>query len=85
MASGYLLRRKGVSDNDGVVAMSVNLIHVQHLHGVYCESLLRDVLRMYRDLATLARAKGLSHVKHNTLPWHIASAVKGQETMSYVL
>lgn len=82
LASGYLIRRSGISDNDGVVAMSVNLIHVNHGHGV---SLLRDVLHMYRDLATLARAKGLSHVRHNTLPWHIASAVKGQEIMSYVL
>lgn len=82
LASGYLIRRKGISDNDGVVSMRVNLIHLNHGHGV---NLLRDVLHMYRDLATLARAKGLSHVRHNTLPWHIASAMKGQEIMSYVL
>ncbi|KAK2761663.1 mediator of RNA polymerase II transcription subunit 13 [Arachnomyces sp. PD_36] len=85
LASGYLIRRKGISDNDGVVAMGINLIHVQHGHGTHSESLLKEVLHMYRDLGTLARAKGLSHVRNNTLPWHIASAVKGQETMSYVL
>jgi mediator of RNA polymerase II transcription subunit 13, fungi type len=84
LASGYLLRRKGISDSDGVVAMSVNLIHTQRLPSLY-EATLKEVLGMYRDLAALARAKGTFLVQRNTLPWHIATAVKGQEILSYVL
>jgi mediator of RNA polymerase II transcription subunit 13, fungi type len=84
LASGYLLRRKGISDNDGILAMSVNLTHTQRLPSAY-ETTLKEVLGMYRDLAALARAKGTFFVQRNTLPWHIATAVKGQEILSYVL
>ena len=49
------------------------------------EAVLREALSNYRDLATLARAKGTLHVQHNTLPWHIATAVRGQELLSYIL
>ncbi|KAL2003664.1 hypothetical protein VTN02DRAFT_2814 [Thermoascus thermophilus] len=84
LASGYLLRRKGISDSDGVFSMSVNLIFTQRPLSTY-EILLREVLGMYRDLATLARAKGTINVQRNTLPWHIATAVRAQEMLSYVL
>jgi mediator of RNA polymerase II transcription subunit 13 len=84
LVSGYLLRRNGVSDSQGVLAMSVNLVYTQRPVVSY-ESLLREALGMYRDLATLARAKGTLHVQRNTLPWHIATAVKGQELLSYIL
>ncbi|CRG84467.1 Mediator of RNA polymerase II transcription subunit 13 [Talaromyces islandicus] len=83
LVSGYLLRRKGVNDSQGVAAMSVSLIHTSRPSGAY-ETVLREALNSYRDLATLARAKGTLAVQHNTLPWHIATAVKGQEFLSYV-
>ncbi|KAL1970027.1 hypothetical protein VTN77DRAFT_6432 [Rasamsonia byssochlamydoides] len=84
LVSGYLLRRNGVSDSQGVVAMGVNLVYTQRPPASY-EAVLREALGMYRDLATLARAKGTLHVQRNTLPWHIATAVKGQELLSYIL
>jgi mediator of RNA polymerase II transcription subunit 13 len=83
LVSGYLLRRKGVNDSQGVAAMSVNLVHTSRPSGAY-ETVLREALNSYRDLATLARAKGTFAVQHNTLPWHIATVVKGQEFLSYV-
>jgi mediator of RNA polymerase II transcription subunit 13, fungi type len=84
LVSGYLLRRKGANDSQGVAAMSLNLIHSSR-PAAFHEAVLREALGNYRDLATLARAKGTLHVQHNTLPWHIATAVKGQELLSYVL
>ncbi|KAE8147376.1 mediator complex subunit 13 C-terminal-domain-containing protein [Aspergillus avenaceus] len=81
LASGYLLRRKGDTDGDGVYAMTVNLIYTQRSS----EMILREILGMYRDLGTLARVRGTRTVQKNTLPWHIATAVRAQEILSYVL
>lgn len=83
LASGYLLRRKGSIDGDGVFATNVNLIYVQHPTSSY-EILLKEILGMYHDLAILARARGIQCVQRNTLPWHIASAVRAQEFLSFV-
>jgi len=83
LVSGYLLRRKGVNDSQGVAAMSLNLVHTSRPSALH-EAVLREALTSYRDLATLARAKGTLHVQHSTLPWHIATAVKGQELLSFV-
>ncbi|KAI9376579.1 mediator complex subunit 13 C-terminal-domain-containing protein [Aspergillus egyptiacus] len=84
LASGYLLRRRGLTDADGAFTMSVNLLYTQRSSSSY-ETLLRDIIGMYRDLATLARARGTRIVQCNTLPWHIATAVRAQELLSYVL
>lgn len=84
LASAYLLRRKGPTDGDGVISMNVNLVYSQQPLSSY-EGLLRETLKMYRDLATLSRARGTRNVQQNTLPWHIAAAVRAQEMLSYVL
>ncbi|KKK21604.1 hypothetical protein ARAM_004123 [Aspergillus rambellii] len=84
LVSGYLLRRKGTSDSDGAFAMNVNLLYTQRPSSAN-ETLLREILGMYRDLATLARARGTRIVQSSTLPWHIATAVRAQEILSYVL
>ncbi|KAJ6028594.1 Mediator complex subunit Med13 [Penicillium herquei] len=83
LASGYLLRRKGTSDNDGVFTMTANLIHSQRPASTH-EAVLKDILGMYRDLSSLARARGMRSVQENTLPWHIATALRAQELLSYV-
>ncbi|KAJ5727240.1 Mediator complex subunit Med13 [Penicillium malachiteum] len=83
LASGYLLRRKGTSDNDGVFTMTANLIHSQRPAAAH-EAVLKDILGMYRDLSSLARARGMRSVQENTLPWHIATALRAQELLSYV-
>lgn len=84
LASGYLLRRKGATDGDGVYTMTVNLIYTQRPSSSY-DTLLREILQMYRDLATLARIRGTRTVQRSAMPWHIATAIRAQETLSYVL
>lgn len=84
LVSGYLLRRRGTTDSDGVFAMTVNLVHSPRSAPSH-ENILRDILGMYRDLATLSRARGIRSVQNNTLPWHIATALRAQELLSYVL
>ncbi|RDW78532.1 uncharacterized protein DSM5745_05384 [Aspergillus mulundensis] len=84
LASGYLLRRRGTAEADGVFTVNVNLIFTQRPSTSY-ESLLREIIGMYRDLGTLARVRGTWIVQSNTLPWHIATAVRSQEILSYVL
>ncbi|KAJ5773286.1 Mediator complex subunit Med13 [Penicillium paradoxum] len=83
LCSGYLLRRKGATDGDGVLAISVNLIYSPRPAAVH-DNVLKDTLSMYRDLGCLARSKGIRSVQNNTLPWHIATALRAQELLSYV-
>ncbi|KAL4932637.1 uncharacterized protein BDV17DRAFT_168856 [Aspergillus undulatus] len=84
LASGYLLRRRGSTDSDGAFSMNVNLLFTQRPSSSY-ENLLREILGMFRDLATLARVRGTRIVQSGTLPWHIATALRAQEILSYVL
>ncbi|KAJ5661966.1 Mediator complex subunit Med13 [Penicillium maclennaniae] len=83
LASGYLLRRKGTTDGEGVFSMTVNLVYSQRPSSSHAAT-LKETLGMYRDLASLARAKGMRSVQNNTLPWHIATALRAQELLSYV-
>jgi len=83
LSSGYLLRRKGATDADGVFAMTVNLVYSPRPAASH-DNVLKDTLSMYRDLGCLARAKGICSVQNNTLPWHIATALRAQELLSYV-
>lgn len=87
LASGYLLRRKGPTDGDGVFTTTVNLIYAQRSPSspsVPNEVLLKDILAMYHDLGILARTRGTRCVQRNTLPWHIATAIRAQELLRYV-
>lgn len=87
LASGYLLRRKGPTDGDGLFATTVNLIYAQRPSSspsASHEALLKDILAMYHDLGMLARVRGTQCVQRNTLPWHIATAIRAQELLSYV-
>ncbi|CBF86133.1 hypothetical protein AN2078.2 [Aspergillus nidulans FGSC A4] len=84
LASGYLVRRRGTTDADGAYTMNVNLLFTQRPSTHY-ETTLREIIGMYRDLATLARVRGTRIVQTGTLPWHIATAMRAQEILSYVL
>lgn len=81
LASGYLVKRAGRNDEDGMVAMSVNLLHIDRPY----TSQLRDILAVYRGLGTLARLKGLADPMKSVIPWHVAAAVKAQEFVSSVM
>lgn len=81
LASGYIIKRGGRHDEDGIVAMSVNLLHVEKAE----EAQLEEILAMYRGLGTLARLKGLTDPVKSVLPWHVAAAVKAQEALSSLM
>lgn len=90
LASGYLMRRSSVVDADPPALCEVNLLFSRgasphqgqgHAHGqedeqVRHDAVLREVLGMYRNLATLAVARGVvgGSGREGVLPWHVASA-----------
>ncbi|KAF6227881.1 hypothetical protein HO133_007609 [Letharia lupina] len=83
MASGYLVKRAGPRDEDGLIPLGVNLIHGQKPY----KAVLKEVLGMYRNLGTLARVRGVVDPVKSVLPLHVAAARKAwkalSETMRY--
>ena len=78
LISGYLIKRAGARDEDGLIAFGVNIIHAQKPDKL----LLKEVLRMYRGLGLLARLRGIVDPISSVLPWHIAAARKAHATVS---
>lgn len=76
---GYILKRAGVVDDDGVRAISVQLIYTSEESTV---ELLREVLRMFHRLALLARLRNITDSVHGMLPIHVAAAQKGCKAVS---
>lgn len=93
--SGFLLRRRGQPDSDGLVALGVNLIESSAAAaGAGAEtdkaeqrSLLRDLINQWRGLYTLARTKSLGGGggEGSVLPWHVRTAVVGCRAVSDML
>lgn len=81
LASGYLIKRAGARDGDGLVSMGVNLLHAQKPYHVQ----LKDVLDMYHGLGTLARIRGLVDPVRGVLPWHMAAAVNARSGLDRML
>lgn len=83
MASGFLVKRAGPRDEDGLIPLGVNLVYGQQPH----KALLKDVLGMYRNLGVLARVRGVVDPVKSVLPLHVAAARKAwkavSETMRY--
>ena len=83
MASGYLVKRAGPRDEDGLIPLGVKLVHGQKPH----RAVLKEVLGMYRNLGTLARVRGVVDPVKSVLPLHVAAANKAwkavSETMRY--
>ncbi|KAG8532861.1 uncharacterized protein KY384_002739 [Bacidia gigantensis] len=75
LSSGYIIKRAGVSDVEGVMLLAVSLMKPDD------ETLLLGVLEMYHKLATLARMRGLTDTVTGMLPIHIASARKAFEAV----
>jgi mediator of RNA polymerase II transcription subunit 13, fungi type len=85
LQSGFLLKRRGHSDSDGLVELGVNLI-LTCSNPTKAEQniLLREILGQWRGLYTLARTKGLGG-PDSVLPWHVRTAIKGCKAVSGVL
>ena len=83
LASGYLVKRAGPRDENGLIPLSVNLLHGQKPY----RGVLKEVLGMYRNLGTLARVRGIVDPMRSVLPLHVAAARKAwkavSETMRY--
>ncbi|KAL9117165.1 MAG: hypothetical protein Q9187_006302 [Circinaria calcarea] len=69
LASGFLIKRAGPVDDDGVMIMGVSIVYAETMN----DSLLKKILCMYRALGILAKARGAT-TGLNLLPWHIAVA-----------
>ena len=80
-ASGYLIKRAGTRDEDGLLPLAVNIIHLPKVQG----GLLKELLGIYRDLAALARLRGTVHGLHGVMPWHIATAKKANEGINEMM
>lgn len=80
-ASGYLIKRAGTRDEDGLLPLAVDIIHTPKVQ----EGLLKELLGMYRDLAALARLRGTVHGLHGVMPWHIATAKKANEGVNEMM
>ena len=83
VASGYLVKRAGPRDEDGLIPLGVHLVHGQKPY----KAVLKEILGMYRNLGTLARARGVEDPVKSVLPLHVAAARKAwkalSETMRY--
>lgn len=72
LASGFLVRRAGVRDEDGLIRLAVGLVYgAQPLRPT-----LKTVLDMYRALGLLARIRGVVDERTGMLPLHVAAARK---------
>ena len=67
--TGFLVKRAGTRDEDGLL-----LVQVDNISGEGFQLDLMGVLKMYRDLATLARVRNIVDSVYGTLPVHIAAA-----------
>ncbi|MCJ1470627.1 mediator of RNA polymerase II transcription subunit 13 [Pseudocyphellaria aurata] len=74
VVSGYLLKRGGARDEDGLIPAQVDVVHAAEPKTG--EALLEEVLAMYGALGTLARLRGIVHPVRCVLPWHVATARK---------
>jgi mediator of RNA polymerase II transcription subunit 13, fungi type len=87
LLSGFLLKRRGLLDCDGLVALGANLIYTSSADTMTKpehKSLLREVLDQWRGLYTLARTKSLA-ASDSVLPWHVRTAVVGCRAVSEIL
>lgn len=82
--SGYLIKRTGMKLEDPPVVMEVNLAFTEAIPRAY-EPLLREILSYFRNLGTLARARGIVDRETDLRPWHVAAAEKGVRALHLLL
>ena len=78
LVSGFLLKRAGPRDEDSLLPLGVNIVHAPKP----LKSVLREVLGMYRDLATLARVRGIVDPVTGVVPWHVAAVGKAHKVIN---
>ena len=78
LASGYLLKRAGPRDQDGLLRIEVNVVHAPKSH----RPPLKALLAMYRNLGLLARIRGIVDPVKSVIPIHIAMARKAHKAVT---
>ncbi|KAK1831068.1 mediator of RNA polymerase II transcription subunit 13 [Podospora conica] len=84
LASGYLIKRCGPRAEDALVAMEVNIVHMEGSPRGF-EVQLREMLGIFRALGTLARARGVVDREGDVRPWHVAAAEKAVRALSQLM
>ncbi|KAL8692955.1 MAG: hypothetical protein Q9224_003854, partial [Gallowayella concinna] len=88
LASGYLFKRAGAEEDDGLLPLGINLITTiiskPEAGNNFQANIktLKEVLGMYSDLALLARLRGLEEWRTGILPWHVAAARKARRVVT---
>ncbi|EXJ90879.1 hypothetical protein A1O1_03985 [Capronia coronata CBS 617.96] len=89
LVTGLLLKRKGSKIEDGCTAIEVSLISISapttESSSENPEEVLEDLLTQYRGLVTLAATRGCIDPLRESVPWHIATSVRGSRVLGDVL
>ena len=89
VASGYLAKKSGSKDDDGLTLLGVHMIWPTPDPAVNTpgqrEKELEDYLRDYRGLVTLAAARGCIDQATSCIPWHIHTAVSGATALGRLI
>lgn len=80
LASGYLVKRGGVSTEDPPVVMEVNILRNDGNPRAH-DALMREMLSYFRGLGTLARARAMVDRETDIRPWHVAAVEKGVQAL----
>jgi mediator of RNA polymerase II transcription subunit 13 len=80
LISGYLIKRSGAGPSDVPAVIEVSIVHSE-VYPRMLDSLLREILGLYRGLATLARVRGCVDPTKDGRPWHVAAAEKGVKVL----
>ncbi len=78
LACGYLVKRAGPRDEDGLVRMGVNVIHGKTPQ----KPLLNAMLGWYRNLGLLARVRGIVDPVKSLVPYHVAATNKAHAAVT---
>lgn len=77
-ACGFLVKRGGARDEDGLLPLEIKILNTQKPYKAF----LKEVLEMYRNLAMLARVRGITDNRRGVLPLHVAAARKAHAAVS---
>ncbi len=80
LISGYLIKRSGTIPSDVPIVIEVNIVHSE-VYPRLLDPLLREILGLYRGLATLARVRGCVNPVKDGRPWHITAVEKGVQAL----
>lgn len=83
LISGYLIKSGGTNNEDPPVVMEVNIVYTEASGNprTVHENLLKEILGYYRNLGTLARARGVVDPIKDVRPWHVAAAEKAVKAL----